>query len=105
MKLFHGGETFTKHSGLCLTDLEVAARHYGEPVKEVEVDLTGLNVLTLVVSDEDIEAAEYPGDRADQREAYLAAGVDVLDYNDATQHGREHRTLRFLSAAALDRIQ
>lgn len=104
MKLFHGGE-FEIYSGVCFTDIAVAAQHYGEPVVEVEVDLSGLKVLRLDVSDDDIENAEYPGDRQEQREAFLADGVDVLDYNDATAHGREHRTLRFLSTAALDRIR
>ena len=104
MKVYRGGESLEIYSGMCVTDSQKAASHYGENVAELEIDLEGLKGEKIRVSDEDIENAEYPGDRAAQVAAYLAAGVDYREYNDVTERGYEHTCYRLLSAAALARV-
>lgn len=109
MKLYHGGEELVKHSGLCLCEFAHIAEQYanqqGGQVWEMTADLSGLNILDIKVSREDIDNNEYPGDRAEQRAAYIAEGVDVLRFNDTTERGYSHQTLRILSEAALARIE
>lgn len=109
MKLYHGGEELVKHSGLCLCELANIAEQYaaqqGGQVWEMTADLAGLTVLEVSVSQEDLDNNEYPGDRAEQREAYIAQGVDVIRFADQTDRGYSHQTLRFISPAALAQIE
>ena len=109
MKLYHGGEELSKHSGLCLCEManiaEQYARQQGGIVWEMTADLSGLNILDVQVSQDDLDNNEYPGDRAEQRAAYIAQGVDVIRFADQTDRGYAHQTLRILSEAALARLE
>jgi hypothetical protein len=102
---YHGGNGINLHSGLCLVDDERAAGDYAEgrggEVVEVEVDLSGLNVVEVEVTREMIDNQDFPGDTAKGRAAMVADGVDAIKYDDMTPEGRTHRTLRLLSPKAL----
>lgn len=103
------------HSGLCLAvggiddgyraASEYARRADGEQVFEISIDLDGLVVRSL-----DLDIAEllrvggdYPGDTAASRAALLAEGLDAIAYDDECL-GLTHRTVRLLSARALERV-
>lgn len=100
MKLFHGtrnNASLALHVGLCLTDDERAARHYGETVGAVELDLSDLVTETVETYDHETDTAAADSDCA----AYEAEGIDVLVYVDETERSRQHRTWRIVSARAL----
>lgn len=105
MTYYHGGANINLHSGLCLVDCDRAAADYAEgrggEVVEVEVDLSGLNVVEVEVTRAMIDEQSFPGDTKAERAALLADGVDAIEYDDMTPEGRTHRTLRLISAAAL----
>lgn len=102
------------HSGLCVAvggwdDGYEAASDYaraagGDPtVHEVTIDLSGLVVETVEVDrGECWDDNTWPGD--DDRDEYLARGVDAIRFADATHTGQEHDTLRLLSERALAAI-
>jgi len=108
MNLYHGGEELVKHSGLCLCEYAHIAEQYakqqGGEVWTLTADLSGLNILDVQVSQDDLENNEYPGDRAEQRAAYIAQGVDIIRFADQTDRGYAHQTLRILSEPALARL-
>lgn len=89
------------HVGACLMDADEAPRAtYGEHRFEVTIG-DDLVFEEVEVSREDIDANEWPGDRAADRAAYAARGVDVLRYEDMDANGRAHTTWRLVSARAV----
>lgn len=102
-------------AGLCLAlgghdDGFAAASRYarragGEWVHEVTLDLAGLTVREVEVDVAALvrEGHDYPGDSAREVAALLAEGVDALAYDDEVL-GVAHRTIRLLSARALEAI-
>lgn len=100
MKLYHGtrNESLALHVGLCLTDDETAARHYGANVHEIEVDGVELRV---DVANWDRDAMVYPGDRRSELDAWAADGYALVRYEDETPNGRQHSTWRLCSLAAV----
>lgn len=104
MTFFHGTSRtdWAPHSGACLVDDERVAREYarGGVVYRVEV-ARGLYVEDVEVTQARRAEMDYPGDKAAERRAFLAEGVDALEYDDETESGRQHRCFRLLSADAL----
>lgn len=101
---YHGSRNgLTLHEGVCLVNREDVAESYarGGDVVAVDVALSGLVVEDVDVTDEMRDEVEYPGDRAEDRAAFLARGVDAIIYDDETETGRQHRCLRLLSPRAL----
>jgi hypothetical protein len=101
MSYFHGAHTrFSTHLGLCLTDDEDTARNYAGisrgHLATMELDLAALTVIECEAIDWD--ANEAPGDDGDSRDA------DVLVFDDADEYGREHRTWRLMTQAAIDAL-
>lgn len=90
------------HIGACLMDADEAPRaSYGEYRFDVAIG-DDLVIEDVEVSREDIDANEWPGDRAADRAAYAARGVDVLCYEDMDHNGRAHTTWRLVSARAVE---
>lgn len=96
------------HVGLCLAlDADNAENYATEwatssrpaRVVEVQVDLTGLNVVEAEAGDRDSQT--WAGDSAASVAAYVAAGADVLVYEDEDYRGRSHETYRLVSERAL----
>lgn len=96
------------HVGACLaTDEDVAANYAAEwataarpgRVFQVEIDLAGLTVVEAAAGDRD--AATWAGDSAASVAAYVAAGADVLVYDDEDYRGRSHETYRLVSERAM----
>ena len=102
--MFHGGRTLDIHDGLCLADSEEIAEEYAEGrggmVFALELP-SSLEVREVEMSREDRDDMNYPGDRAAERRALEADGVDVIMYDDETPNGRQHRTYRLVSARAV----
>ena len=101
---YHGSRNeIALHEGICLVDREDVAAVYarGGDVSTVTIDLSGLTVEEVEVTDEMRDEVEYPGDRAEDRADMVARGVDAIVYDDETETGRQHRCLRLLSPAAL----
>jgi len=94
---FHGSHNGNQsiHSGLCLTESIEAAVDYAASgcISMVRVDTLGLTVADVEGYDNDSNTA--PGDDGNAR------GADVLTYEDATEFGRSHDTIRLMSPAAL----
>lgn len=99
---------WTLHVGLCLAlDADNAENYATEwatssrpaRVVEVELDLDGLNVVEAEAGDRD--SATWAGDSATSIAAYVAAGADVLVYEDEDYRGRSHETYRLVSERAL----
>ena len=99
MTLTHGtrNETMALHVGLCLTDDRRAARHYGETLTDVEIDLAGLVVEQVETYDHETNTAAADSDCA----AYAARGVDVITYEDETERSYQHTTWRLVSERAV----
>lgn len=100
--MFHGAHrSFASHLGLCLTDDEDVARTYGSrgELATVSLDLSSLTVVE--VAGYDRETNEAPGDRESDRAALVAAGADVLVFDDEDERGRSHRTWRLVSERAI----
>lgn len=97
MTAWHGNHegTLTLHVGLCLTDDDEAARHYGRRgfVHRAELNLAGLTVLDIDGYDHDANAA--PGDHGEDY------GADVIVFWDETDCARRHETWRLMTPAAL----
>jgi hypothetical protein len=96
------------HVGLCLVEDSDVAENYAAEwatgsrparVVEVELDLTGLNVVEAEAGDRD--SATWAGDSAASIAAYVAAGADVLVYEDEDYRGRSHETYRLVSERAV----
>jgi len=101
---YHGSRNgIALHSGVCLVDREDVAAAYarGGDVDVVTIDMSGLAVREVEVTDEQRDEVEYPGDSESERAALIADGVDAIVYDDETETGRQHRCLRLLSARAL----
>lgn len=98
--LVHGSRTApTLHAGQCWTDDTDSATTYAGPggwLTYVEIDLAGLVVREVPGYDRTADVA--PGDDGD------AHGADVLVYEDEDQHGRQHRTWRLMTPAAVGRV-
>lgn len=97
---------WTLHIGLCLAlDSDIAENYAAEwatssrpaRVVEVQVDLTGLNVVEAEAGDRD--SATWAGDY--DLESYAAAGADVITYEDEDYRGRSHNTYRLVSERAV----
>jgi hypothetical protein len=89
------------HNGACMMDEDEAPRaSYGENRFEVVIP-DGLVTEKVDVSSEDIDANNWPGDRASQRAAYAASGIDIITYQDMDASGRAHQTWRLVSARAV----
>jgi len=101
--MYHGGESFAAHIGLCLTDLESVAAEYGT-VHQVAVDFTGLNLVELshLV---DRDNMFWPGDTAKSIAQLQAEGVDVAVYEDETTSGRTHKCYRLISEKSLQAVK
>lgn len=108
---YHGtcrrGE-WTLHAGVCLAQWPETAEGYatewagpGFPARvyEVELDLDGLNVVEAEAGDRD--SATWAGDSAASIAAYVAAGADVITYEDEDYRGQSHNTYRLVSERAL----
>jgi hypothetical protein len=83
-------------------DDERIAREYarrGGTVYRVEV--TRLASVEVEVTQARRAVTDYPGDTAAERAALTAAGYDVAEYDDETENGRQHRTYRLLTDAAV----
>lgn len=96
------------HVGACLaTDSDIAENYAQEwatgsrpaRVFEVELDLTGLNVVEAEAGDRDSQ--DWAGDSAASIAAYVAAGADVITYEDEDYRGRSHETYRLVSDRAV----
>jgi hypothetical protein len=94
------------HVGLCLAlDADNAENYATEwatssrpaRVVEVELDLTGLNVVEAEAGNRDDNTWAGDYDLA----AYAEAGADVLVYEDEDYRGRSHETYRLVSERAL----
>jgi len=107
---YHGttDANWALHVGACLaTDSDIAENYAAEwatasklaRVVEVQVDLTGLNVVEAEAGDRDSQ--DWAGDSAASVAAYVAAGADVLVYEDEDYRGRTHETYRLVSERAL----
>lgn len=99
---------WTLHIGLCLAlDSDIAENYAAEwatssrpaRVVEVQVDLTGLNVVEAEAGDRDSQ--DWAGDSAASIAAYVAAGADVITYEDEDYRGRSHETYRLVSDRAV----
>lgn len=102
----HGGHDWTARVGACLTDDLAAAREYGSGrtgrVFQIEVDWDADFTCTNVdVSREDIDANNWPGDKAASIAALVSDGWDMVSYGDMDTAGREHTTWRLLTDAAI----
>lgn len=98
---YHGAHTrFAIHPGLCITDdrdaAEVYASFRGE-IATLEIDLSGLRVVEVAGYDHDSNTAA--GD-----DGATVDGADVLVFGDADERGRQHRTWRLMTAAAVARV-
>ena len=106
---YHGtcrrGE-WTLHAGVCLAQWPETAEGYATEwagpefparVFEVELDLTGLNVVEAEAGDRD--SATWAGDY--DLESYAAAGADVITYEDEDYRGQSHNTYRLVSERAV----
>lgn len=104
MNCYHGTEGQVQaHPGLCLTQCEASARHYGENVHKFSLDLSGLSVLDVNhLVDRDNMA--YPGDTVAEIEEFASKGVDVLVFEDETAAGRSHITYRLVTSRALEAL-
>jgi hypothetical protein len=89
------------HVGLCLTDDRRAAKHYGETLTDVELDLSGLVVEDVETYDHETNTAAADDDCA----AYSARGVDVIRYEDETERSYRHTTWRLVSARAVAAVR
>ena len=96
------------HVGLCLVEDSDIAENYAAEwatasklarVVEVELDLNGLNVVEAEAGDRD--SATWAGDSAASIAAYVAAGADVITYEDEDYRGRSHITYRLVSERAV----
>lgn len=96
------------HVGACLaTDSDIAENYATEwatssrpaRVFEVQVDLDGLSVVEAEPGDRDNQ--DWAGDSAASIAAYVAAGADVITYEDEDYRGRSHETYRLVSERAL----
>lgn len=105
---YHGttDANWAPHVGACLaTDSDIAENYAAEwatasklaRVVEVQVDLTGLNVVEAEAGDRD--SATWAGDY--DLESYAAAGADVITYEDEDYRGRSHNTYRLVSERAV----
>ena len=101
--MFHGGESFEAHIGLCVTDIESAAAEYGT-VHQVAIDFTGLNLVELshLV---DRDNMFWPGDTAKSIAQLQTQGVDVAVYDDETTTGRTHKCFRLISEKSLKSVK
>jgi hypothetical protein len=89
------------HNGACMMHAEDAPRaSYGEHRFEVVIP-DDLVIEDVDVSREDIDNNDWPGDRASQRAAYEADGIDIITYQDMDANGRAHQTWRLVSARAV----
>ena len=106
MTLYHGTRrSLVAHSGLCLTSSSESAAWYGGgECYRLSVDLDGLTGRSYEVSREDRDNNEYPADRAADRAALVAEGVDYVEYQDQDEQGQAHDCIRLLSPAALARV-
>ena len=93
------------HAGLCLTDSRSAAECYGDAIHSVEIDLAGLAVERLYFDRDELRQMwadnAWPCDTDAEIAEYVARGVDAIVFDDATESGAEHKTLRLLSDRAL----
>jgi len=107
---YHGTSqaSWNLHVGACLaTDSDIAENYASEwamaarpaRVFQIELDLSGLNVVEAAAGDRD--AATWAGDSAASIAAYVAAGADVLVYDDEDYRGRSHETYRLVSERAV----
>lgn len=95
MILYHGSrDDIAPHIGLCLTDEEISARHYGRQVAAVEIDLSDLIIVTVTDYDRDTNTAAGDADI----ETYDA---DIICYEDEDPYNRAHDTWRIVSDRAL----
>lgn len=88
------------HVGACLMETDGYAR-YGAFRHSVAIQLDGLTVRRVEVSREDIDANNWPGDTAVSLAALAADGVDIVEYDDMDECGRQHTTWRLVTAAAV----
>lgn len=103
MTLYHGtrNETLTLHPGLCLADREGSAYAYGRNVHEVGLDTSDLTIREMDITQDMIDAQDFPADTDAEVAALLAEGVDAIRYIDMDPNGGTHQTVRLLSARAL----
>ena len=95
----------TPRAGTCLAECPRIAADYGDRVFEVEIDLAGLVVIEVAL-DAPVETlcnGDFPGDTIDARAAYVADGIDAIEYRDMSPRLRTHTTLRLLSPRAVAR--
>lgn len=104
--LYHGSHcnaNLALHEGICLTDDESVASHYGRHLHTVEIDLDTLTVEECPGYDRDENDA--PADHDDYRAAAVARGVDVLVYDDEDEMGQRHDCYRLVSERALAAVR
>jgi hypothetical protein len=108
---YHGSDNddHKPHAGICLTRREEVAKSYGGDVHEYEFSFGSLNIVELFFSDaearERYESSDYPGETQCEIDAYIADGVDGVIFDDYDNFGRQHKTLRLFSDAALAQLQ
>lgn len=96
------------HEGLCVTEWDDVAEayarryaaHQGAPVvAEIAIDMAGLSVVGVDGYDHD--ANSCAADCADYRAQMVAAGADILRYEDEDETGRTSTCFRLVSGRAL----
>ena len=102
MTLYHGTRSaLTLHAGLCLANREASAAAYGRDVHTLTLDASALTVREMAITQDMIDAQDFPADTAAEVASLVAEGVDAIAYDDMDPNGGTHRTIRLLSARAL----
>lgn len=105
MTYFRGTKSSTPSPriGWCLTTDEDAAAKYarGAQVFAFSFNDSGLVVVDVEVSREDMDENNWPGDTVASIAALVAQGYDAVTYLDMDESGRTHPTLRLLTPAAV----
>jgi hypothetical protein len=106
MHIYHSTDevNWAPHVGACFTPCDRA--NYGDTRITVAADFAGLVVRRVLATASEMRASldnnEWAGDY--DLDAYRAAGVDVIRYDDCDQYGRAHETYRVVSCKAVDCI-
>lgn len=99
-------ESLAFFAGICFTDCEHSAAAYGPHVAAVEIDHNNLSVLTVTMTDDEMQQAiddqEWPCDRQRDIDAAIAAGYNAVQFRDCDERGQTHNCIRILTQAAWD---